>query len=82
MPAASSTICIGSAYCRTKDRHQGSFLASAKRFRPYFSRRRTTSASSRPRWRSTCSASSASGTERTWNAGASPASGGDVMVAI
>src|SRR3954464_3986939 len=47
-PATSKTICIASAYCRTKARQRGSAFASANLFAPYCSSRAAASAALRP----------------------------------
>ena len=66
-PATSSTICIGSAYCRS-ERPPPRLLsrASANRFGPYVRRRSSACDVLRPRCSSTSSAARVSGIESVW----------------
>ena len=82
MPATSSTICIGSAYCRRNARHHGSLRACAKRLGPNALRRSCASAVLSPRWRSTFSVASASVTESVWKAGTAGAPDRSVTAVI
>src|SRR3954449_12081002 len=67
-PATSSTICIGSRYCRTKARQRGSVFDSANRLGPYFSARAATSPALRPRAGSTSIDAATSSAERSYQA--------------
>src|SRR4051794_7735649 len=54
MPAASSTICIGSAYCRANARQRGSWTTASNLLGPYLARRVVASSVLRPAPLSTC----------------------------
>src|SRR3954451_18718481 len=67
-PATSSTICIGSRYCRTKARQRGSVFDSANRLGPYFSARAATSPPLSPRAGSTSIEAATSSAESSYQA--------------
>jgi hypothetical protein len=70
MPAASSTICIGSLYWRMNACQRGSLGASANLFLPYFAWRLSTSAADKPASSVTPSWPSVSSPVRACHAGA------------